>query len=101
MSKSDSGGKKIRASSNPNIYEDNRKHSVRSGGQKKGSGARISAEERQRKREERADAAAKFLKGLGIFLIIVLMAVSAVTGAAAYVTYSDTVFPNVSVEAYW
>ena len=98
MSKSDSGGKKIRASSNPNIYEDNRKHSARSGGQKKGSGAQISAEERQRKREERADAAAKFLKGLGIFLIIVLMAVSAVTGAAAYVTYSDTVFPNVSVD---
>jgi hypothetical protein len=98
MSKSDSGGKKLKTSSNPNIYEDNRKHSARSGGQKKSGGARISAEERQRKREERADAAAKFLKGLGIFLIIVLMAVSAVTGAAAYVTYSDTVFPNVSID---
>ncbi len=98
MSKSDSGGKKIKANGNSNIYEDNRKHSARSGGQKKGGQARVSAEEKQRKREARADAAAKFLKGLGIFLIIVLMAVSAVTGAAAYVTYSDTVFPNVSVD---
>ncbi len=98
MSKSDSGGKKIKANGNPNIYEDNRKHSARSGGQKKSGGARGSIEEKQRKREARADAAAKFLKGLGIFLIIVLMAVSAVTGAAAYVTYSDTVFPNVSVD---
>ena len=98
MSKSDSGGKKLKTSSNPNIYEDNRKHSARSGGQKKNGKARISAEEKQRKKEERADAAAKFLKGLGIFLVIVLMAVSAVTGAAAYVTYSDTVFPNVSID---
>ncbi len=98
MSKSDSGGKKIKANGNSNIYEDNRKHSARSGGQKKSGGARGSIEEKQRKREARADAAAKFLKGLGIFLIIVLMAVSAVTGAAAYVTYSDTVFPNVSVD---
>ncbi len=98
MSKSDSGGKKIKANGNSNIYEDNRKHSARSGGQKKSGEARGSIEEKQRKREARADAAAKFLKGLGIFLIIVLMAVSAVTGAAAYVTYSDTVFPNVSVD---
>ena len=98
MSKNDSGGKAPKVNNRPNVYGDSLKRPARgASGNGKGA-ARVSPEEIQRKKDERADALARFLKGLGIFLIIVLMAVSAVTGAAAYVTYSDTVFPNVSVD---
>lgn len=48
---------------------------------------------REQRRERRRKARVAFLA----FLAIVIMAAAAVTVAGAYVTYSDTVYPNVSV----
>lgn len=92
MSKKNSGGKISKVNNRPNVYEEDY------GGRKVSGEKRVSAEEKMRRKEDRSIVLAKVLKGLGIFLIVFLMALSAVTGAAAYVTYSKTVFPNVSVD---
>ena len=59
---------------------------------------RVPSEEALRRKQERQEDFEKFLRGLGISLLIIVMIAVAVTGAAAYVTYSKTVFPNVSFD---
>ena len=56
------------------------------------------SEEALRRKQERQEDFGKLMRGLGISLLIIVMIAVAVTGAAAYVTYSKTVFPNVSFD---
>ena len=60
-------------------------------------GKRMPSEEALRRKQERQDDFLKLLRALGISMLIIIMIAVAVTGAAAYVTYSKTVLPNVSV----
>ena len=65
---------------------------------KKSPGKRVPSEEALLRRQERHESFEKFLRAVAISLLILVMIAAAVTGAAAYVTYSKTVFPNVSVD---
>jgi len=98
MSKKEINNRNRKGTRRQDLYDDEYDFEPRKKSAKPGKEKRMPTEEQLRRKQERREGTVRFIRGLGISMLIIVMVGIAVTGAAAYVTYSKTVFPNVSVD---
>lgn len=96
MSKKETNARK--AYRRMDLYDDYAEYTPPKKSKYPGADRRFPSQEALRRKQERQDGLLAFLRALGISLLIIVMIAVAITGAAAYVTYGKTVFPNVSVD---